>query len=353
MYHGAAFLTYDQMNGARGDNKLVFNNWAMANGYRRLNPRSDLRLSAMISIEPLTVGGAGYPLLFQTGETWRGEPLKDHQHPHNYFSELSANYTQSLTKDSAALAYFAPVGEPAFGPVTYLHRTIGLDNPLAPIGHHWQDVTHISFWVATAGYETRKWKLDASVFNGREPGENRFAFQSPAFDSLSGRISYNPNADLALEASYAFLNSPEQLHPEDDIHRTDISATYNRAITPHRNFEATFIWARNRVNKQDLDGYLIEAQLKQDGGWTPFFRYEFIKKNAEELVLPSSFPPQQIFNVQQATIGITRDIFNTGSLTWAMGGAALFNVVPSDLKPVYGNNPMGWLIYLRIHAKRM
>lgn len=291
--------------------------------------------------------------MFQTGETWHGQPLKDRQHPHNYFGEISAYYTYALTKDVAAFAYFAPVGEPAFGPVTYIHRTFSLDDPLAPIGHHWQDATHISFWVATAGYETRKWKLDASVFNGREPGENRIAFQSPRFDSLSGRISYNPNANWALEASYAFLNSPEQLHPEENIHRSDVSATYNRPLGQHTNLEATFIWGRNRVTQLNLDSYLLEAQLKHDRGWTPFFRYEHVGKNAEELVLPSSFPSNQVFDLQQLAVGVTREVFTTGSLSWAAGGEILLNKVPGGLESVYGDDPAGWLIFVRAHPKRM
>ncbi|MEN6583484.1 MAG: hypothetical protein ABFD54_13630 [Armatimonadota bacterium] len=353
MYHGAAFLAYDKMNGPRGDDKVILTNWEMAMAYRRLNEQSAIRLSTMISIEPLTVGGAGYPLLLQTGETWNDEPLKDHQHPHNYISELSAYYTHSLTRNSAAFAYFGPVGEPAFGPVTYLHRTFGLDDPLAPIGHHWQDATHISFWVATLGYNTQKWKLDASSFNGREPGENRIAFQSPKFDSFSGRISFNPNPNWALEGSYAYLHSPESLHPEEDTHRSDVSVMYNHPLSPRSNFQTTFLWARNRISHQNLDAYLVEAQLKHDQGWTPFLRYEYIKKSAEELVLPSNFPLSQVFNLQQLTLGATRDIFTTGSLSWAIGGEFLLNTIPGNLKSVYGDNPTGWLIYLRIHPKRM
>ncbi len=349
MYHGAAFLAYDRMNGPRGDSKLISTNWAMAMASRKLDSKSDVRLAAMMSLEPLTVGGEGYPLLFQTGETWRRQPLRDHQHPHNLFIELSSYYTRAITADSAAFAYFAPVGEPAFGPVTYMHRTTGLDNLLAPIGHHWQDATHITFWTATLGYETRKWKLDASAFNGREPSENRYEWQSPKFDSFSGRVSYNPTPDLTLQASRAYLHSPEELHPGEDVHRTDVSATYNRPLGPGRNFQSTLVWARNRIEGQNLDGWLIEAQLKQDRGWTPFFRYEHVRKNAEELVLPESFPPDQVFDLQQLSLGVTREIFTTGSLNWAVGGQIVLNKVPCGLRSVYGDDPAGWLLFIRVH----
>ena len=39
----------------------------------------------MMSLDPLTEGGRGYPLLFQTGESWHDQPLHDRQHPARSF----------------------------------------------------------------------------------------------------------------------------------------------------------------------------------------------------------------------------------------------------------------------------
>jgi hypothetical protein len=44
-----------------------------------------------------------------------------------------------------------------------------MDDPTAPLGHHWIDATHISFGVLTAGLFTRRIKLEGSILNGREP----------------------------------------------------------------------------------------------------------------------------------------------------------------------------------------
>ena len=62
------------------------------------------------------------------------------------------------------------------GPVAFMHRPSAMDNPVAPLGHHWQDATHISFGVLTAGLFGRQWKLEGSLFNGREPNEKRWDF---------------------------------------------------------------------------------------------------------------------------------------------------------------------------------
>lgn len=354
MYHGAAHLTYVEFSGPRGDSDLFLPNWAMLMARRPVGTRDAWRMSAMVSLDPLTVGGAGYPLLFQTGETWRDQPLRDHQHPHNAISELSATYTHTFSAETAGYLYLAPVGEPALGPPTYMHRTFALDDPLAPIGHHWQDATHVAYGVATLGYQTRQWQLEASTFNGREPGENRWAIDAPTFDSASGRLSYNPSKNLALQASYGYLHSPEALHPEENAHRTTGSLIYNRPQGSGRNFQATAAWGRTRTHGADLDSYLLEAQWKRDGGWTPYLRYEYVEKNAEELVLDETlFAEDAVFDLQQATLGLVRDLPLRGDYQWGIGAQVMLNVVPDALTPVYGEHPTGWLLYLRVHPRRM
>jgi hypothetical protein len=66
--------------------------------------------SLMMVLDSLTVGGSGYPLLFQTGESWKGKPLVDHQHPHDLFSELSAGYSHALTKKADVFVYLGYPG---------------------------------------------------------------------------------------------------------------------------------------------------------------------------------------------------------------------------------------------------
>lgn len=353
MYHGVAHIAYDQQNGPRGDNKLISSNWAMLMAQRNIGQRNQLSLSAMLSLEPLTIGGSGYPLIFQTGETWNGDPLKDHQHPHNFFSELSAKYTHAFNRDIAGFIYLAPVGEPALGPVAFPHRVYAMDNPLSPLGHHWQDSTHIAYGVVTLGCQTREWQIEASTFNGREPGENRYAIESPLFDSFSTRLSYNPSSDLSGQISYGFLKSPEPLHPGEDVHRTTASVIYNRPINENKNLYTALVWGRNSLSGHDLNSYLLDVDLKHDEGWSLYGRYEWVSKDAEELVLPDSFPEDQVFPLNQLTLGICRDIPSESDFQWGVGLQVNVSIVPDELKAVYGDNPTGWLLYMRVHPKRM
>ena len=186
----------------------------------------------MMSLDPLTEGGRGYPLLFQTGESWNGEALHDRQHPHDLFDELSFSFSQKFDHDFSGYIYFGYPGEPALGPPAFMHRPSAMDDPDAPIGHHWQDSTHITFGVATLVCVWRNIKIEGSIFTGREPDEDRYDFDQPRFDSYSGRLSWNPTRNLALQVSYGYIKSPEALEPELNIHRTTASAIYNLPLGP-------------------------------------------------------------------------------------------------------------------------
>ncbi len=232
MTHGFANLVYDHQGSRRGDTRTFSENMLMGMASRDLGP-GRLGLRAMISAEPWTIGREGYPLLLQTGETANGvTPLVDRQHPHDLPMELAATYSVPVGQgtDSSVFVYAGLPGEPALGPATFMHRFSGMDNPEAPLGHHWLDSTHVTFGVATLGWIRGNVKVEGSVFTGREPDQNRTDIESPKMDSWSARISWQPARDWSLQVSHGHLNSPEQLEPEVDADRTTASAMYNRPL---------------------------------------------------------------------------------------------------------------------------
>ena len=77
--------------------------------------------------------------------------LVDRQHPHDLFMELAGTYSYQFAKTSSVYLYAGLPGEPALGPTAFMHRTSGLDNPEAPITHHWLDSTHVVLGVLTTG----------------------------------------------------------------------------------------------------------------------------------------------------------------------------------------------------------
>src|SRR5215213_10801851 len=95
MFHYNLFAGVNRQGGPRGVTKFESTNWFMPMAYHKLG-KGTLQLRGMFSAEPFTFPPGGSPLLFQTGETYKGQPLIDRQHPHDLFMELSAQYTLPL-----------------------------------------------------------------------------------------------------------------------------------------------------------------------------------------------------------------------------------------------------------------
>ena len=185
MAHENAFLQFLHESGRRGDDDAGSINWFMGMAQRNAG-RGHLGLRGMLSLEPWTIRGCGYPDLLASGEQCHGDAIHDRQHPHDFAMEIAAEYDAPLTGTTRWQVYGGPSAEPALGPVAYPHRVSAMPNPIAPIAHHWLDATHVSFGVVTGGVYGQRWKLETSAFNGREPDENRKDFDFGALDSVSG-----------------------------------------------------------------------------------------------------------------------------------------------------------------------
>ncbi len=351
MFHGNLFLRYDAQDitksGSRGSAHFDAPDWFMMMAENKLNESNKIKFSLMLSLDPFLVGGRGYPLLFQTGESWKNQPLVDRQHPHDLFSELSAAYTYSFSNDFALNLYLGYPGEPALGPPAFMHRPSAESNPDSPIGHHWQDATHITFGTATVGLQFFNSKIEGSVFNGREPNENRYNFDKPHFDSYSGRITTNLWKDFSFQVSYAYLKSPEWLHPEESIHRTTVSLLHSKKVSDGLIINSAIIWGNNYISSNDKEGSIL---LETDISFSRvgvYGRYESVQKSAGELSL-DQFNSENIFDINALTVG-THFTLLTFSNTDLMAGiqGSLF-IPPQELRSLYGKNPVSLEVYLRI-----
>ena len=173
MQDGVVFAEFNHQGGPRGGNEFGAPNWWMGMASRETS-RGRLTLTSMFSLDPATVGKAGYREIFQAGEALNGRPLIDRQHPHNLFMQLAAIWRVPINTSTGLTLAGAPVGEPALGPVAFMHRASAADNPTAPLSHHTFDSQHISFGVVTAAVDHGPFVIEGSVFNGREPDENRW-----------------------------------------------------------------------------------------------------------------------------------------------------------------------------------
>lgn len=353
MLHGAIMPRYVNVGSRRGDRRFDAPNWGMAMFSHRLDSQSQLGLRAMISLDPITEGGNGYPLLYQTGESWHHQSLHDRQHPHDLFSELAASYSRKVGGSRSAYIYVGYPGEPALGPPTFMHRLLAYDLADAPLGHHWQDATHITFGVATAGINFgSKVKLESSVFTGREPDENRYSFDKPRFDSQSARVSFNPNSDNAYQVSYGFVKNAEG--DGANQHRITASWLYNKGLGGDSNFTTALVWGQNNLTTEGkTNSYLAEADY-QRGRNTVFTRIENIQKSGHELVLPEEALHDRKFNLGAYTVGYVRDLTHGKGIDTGLGFAVTADTHPSALNADYGRGtPLSFQVYLRLRPSRI
>ena len=348
MTHGTIFVTYNQQGGPRGEGKAESVNYLMAMEQHRLG-RGTLLLRQMFSAESLTSPHPGFPELFQTGETYHGEPLVDHQHPHNVFAELAALYTVPVNRKISWLFYGGPSAEPALGPVTYLHRASASENPAAPLSHHLQDSTHTSFGVLTTGFVVSKFKLEGSVFNGHEPNEERWSIQLAPLTSWSTRTSYAPTKNWVAQYSYGRLENPEADEPGNQQRQT-ASVEYNRALSGRffgqGNWASTIIWGR--VQKQfesfPLNSHLAESTLNFRRLNYAYTRVELVDK--DELFPTAAIHPA--YRIGAFTFGGVRDFVHSEKWNIGIGSDVTLYSKPGALDPSYGNNPVSFHVFIRI-----
>ena len=396
MLHGTAFITDIQQHAAsspagpslatceqfnapclpsvtRDGDKFFSTNWLMPMATRQLGQNGkygQLTLRAMFSLEPATITDRQYPELFQQGETVFGKPIIDGQHPHDFFMEVAALYDLRVGERTLLSLYAAPVGDPAIGPTAYPHRQSASEDPIAALGHHQEDSTHIAFNVFTGGLTWRRLRFEESGFHGAEPTEQRWGFQpSPnghAVDSYSSRITFSPAPNWSSQYSIAHIVSPEALYPNENQQRQTASIMYNRPFghatadgAHSNNWSNTLLWGRTKSlpqagNDSSIENsYLLESLLNfrtRNYVWT---RIENAGRSNELLLppgsaLPPDFTESPIGHVAAYTFGYDRDYRFIPHILTAPGAQFTTYTTPAPLVSTYGAHPFGVVAFVRI-----
>jgi hypothetical protein len=376
MVHGFANFVLQDESEPRGSTEFFSTNMFGVSTHHALG-KGKLGFRFGSSLEP-TLGSDGYPLLLQTGETADGgNPLFDRQHPHDVLMEAALTYSRPVGAKDSFFLYLAPVGEPALGPTAFVHRPSASDNPLAPIGHHWFDSTHITYGVVTLGWNrAENLKLEASIFNGREPDQERWDVDPIRLNSYSVRFTVNPAPNWSVQASFAELDQPEQIHPGIDMIRVTASLVYNRPLEGG-NWQTTISWGRNKRERAFLtyqpptvsgvthvhflpgqfgvspvltqNALLAETDLRFHEKHSLFARAEFVEKDE---LYPASDPRHGlVYNVSKLGAGYVFDFLRVGPLFVGAGAFGSVYFLDSELKDLYGDLPGSYGFYLRLKVR--
>jgi hypothetical protein len=352
MFHANVFVLDEQQSSPRGGDKFFSTNWFMGMAQRKVGP-GVFTMRAMLTLEPATITDRHYPLLFQQGETAYGVPIADGQHPHNFVMEVAALYDWKLGAKSLLSFYAAPTGDPALGPTAYPHRASAAEDPVAALGHHQEDSTHIAADVVTAGFTYRIARIEASGFHGREPSEFRWQMDQGKINSWSTRLTILAGKNWSGQYSYGRITSPEALFPTEGQERMTASVMYNRPLH-NGNLASTVLWGRTRSLQDNaiFNSYLFEATLRfrtRNYTWT---RIESVERSNELLLgenpLPPGFVEMPVGRVQAYTFGYDRDFNFIPDLASAIGAQVTTYGVGDVFRPIYGSHPVGVAVFVRL-----
>lgn len=369
MAHGEFKLSFNSQGGPRGVSAFQSQNWLMSMCEFRLSETSALMFRGMFTFEPWTSRAGGFPQLFQSGESYRGQSIIDAQHPHNFVSELSLGFTQALSESFRYYIYLGFPGDREDGPPAFMHRPSAMENPAVPLSHHAHDAGHITNGVLSLGFDYEKLRFGVSAFHGREPGEDRLAIDIGGFDSYSMRLQYMPSENWVFGASYAHVHNPETLHP-GDLERFTAFALYGRRFD-NGYLALSTVFGRNIEKHGGQTGGLIEGSFNFEDRHYLYSRIEYVDKSGLGGTNVFGKPGLSAFEhdehdkynedahleleksalVGAFTFGYAYDVYASSSLRVGLGADVTFYDIPRQLSPVYGD-PVSFMLNIRIRPGR-
>jgi hypothetical protein len=181
-----------------------------------------------------------------------------------------------------------------------------------------------------------RWKAEASLFNGREPDEDRVDLDLAALRSYSGRVSFLPIPSLAIQASAGHLEDAEAAHgvgPRQDVDRATASATWHRRGSGNALWATTLAWGVNVEPVATSHSIMLESAFSADGLNTWFGRFEVTGKPAHALHVSES---ADVFTVGKLQAGYVRYFPPRSALQSGFGASVSASLLPNALAPRYG-----------------
>ena len=281
--HGNGFGMYVSQNTVREADDLVAVGWLMGS-LAAVGSRGEIALRTMVSLDPLTLGECGYPrLLSGNGHLCVNRPFQDLSHSHSFFLDVSAR----VSVDVAGAALFlegGPVGTPALGPVSYMHRPSALKDPLAPMSHHETNPAHVANGLVTGGAKAGGLTLEASVFNARPGDDDAYDFDVASLSSWSARASYTA-AGWTAQGSVGEMRDAGGAHAghgDEEAIRIFTASLTRTWMWGGAMMDAAALWARHGGGELPVDAFLLEASAER-GRHTVYARAERVHRVEQEM----------------------------------------------------------------------
>jgi hypothetical protein len=342
-FHGFdGHLTFLTQTGPEEQENTTFStNWIGAGLHRPLGARGFILLRGRASFEPYTIDEEGYPQFFQYSERGDGAPLQDRMRPHDLFGEAAVQVGWRPSRGTLVHVYGALVGQPALGPPPAQLRASGIDFAEAPFAYDIQETTHDSGRVITAGFETERIAIEASVFHDAVTIGDHTGLPDGDIDSHSARVTFRPQERWSFQVSRGELG-------ETIAQRTVTSASvsYTGGLV-----STTALWTRREHESARAaeTAYALEIALHAS-------RSTFMGR-AEWLDRPGGFPFPDLpiglttTRVTHYTAGYLYDFIAGSSYRFGAGVNIDYRTQTHDFEDVYGHKPQGIYTFLRIRTE--
>jgi hypothetical protein len=341
-FHGFdAHVTYVSETGPEEQRNEVFStNWVTAGLHRSFGERGFVLVRGRVSLEPYTIPeDEGYPQILQYVSAEHGGPAIDRMRAHDLLGEAAVQAGWRPTQGTLVSVYGALVGDPAFGAPPAEMRSSGVDMAEAPFSYDIQETTHDSTKVITAGFSTRLFAVEGSVFHDGATTGDHTEIADGDIDSRSVRLTLTPSQNLSIQVSRGELG-------EDDAKRDITSASVSFGGP---SVAVTALWTQREFADELLDAetaYGFELALR--GG-----RHTFMGR-AEWVDRPLGFPevPFEI-GTEQTTHFAVGYLFDFLAGTRYRAGAGVnvdYHTQSHDLQNRYGHKPQSIYAFVRFRT---
>jgi hypothetical protein len=191
--------------------------------------------------------------------------------------------------------------------------------------------------------------LEASVFNGREPDEDRWDFDFGRMDSVSGRVWLRPSDRWEFQVSTGHLVEPEELS-HGNVQRTTASGSWFRRDA--ENFTAVTVgYGANAAHETTRHAVFGEATHRV-GKTAVFGRAEIVQVetdvllNGEDSVSHDTLPRKD--PVGAFTFGGLRDLGVWRGFEGGFGASVTLYAVPDALRGTHGDRPVSLQVFFRV-----
>lgn len=338
-FHGFdVHVTHLTQTGPEEQETATFStNWFGAGAQLDLGPRSFVLARGRVSLEPYTIDEEGYPQFFQYVPE---ENRIGRMRGNDLIGEAAVQAGYRVTNATLLSLYGGLVGQPAFGPAPVQLRASGVDFAEAPFAWEMQEMVNDSTSVVTAGFATRLFTIEGSIFHDSVEGFNDTDLDTGDIDSRSARFTLTPTPNLAIQVSRAELMEGELA--QRDL--TSASLSYGGAFAA-----VTAQWTSREqpelLGSETETAYGIEVALRAA-------RNTFLAR-AEHLDRPAGFPFPTGAGTEEAThytAGYIFDFTPRSRYKLGLGVNIDYRTKTRHLEEFFGHKPQGIYTFVRFRS---